>query len=228
MKNTGKIRASVFAIIASYFFVFSAHSMDDKESEIRRPLLSSDKTEQKSYSHETIEPNPPGYSGGSYNLERSPNRFVYSQMVSYPSSDLTDAFELADEQYRISPQARDLSLVSFKWIADAGHPLAKERYADLVVAITVDQSRNVGRNRSRYRGLTGLIVNPAVNSSRAADAYTNVAHNYDIARQYYKSALSGYRPNSVYVQQLTQKMSLVSGRKTQNDKAAEEECCVLL
>lgn len=142
-------------------------------------------------------------------LEHSPNRFVYSQMIACPPADLTGAFEAADGNYRATPQARSVHMGTFKAIADAGHPLAKERYADLLFENLTVERRDMrsarrfdaalnatghgelflGQNSYRYK---------KEHSKRAA-LFKNVLNSYNDCLQYYK-------PSSAYLYQLKAKV----------------------
>lgn len=168
-------------------------------------------------------------------LERSPNRFIYSQMTALPSVELTGAFEAADEQYKMTPQAVQLHLGTFKWIADAGHPLAKERYADLLMGHLRGQEGEVVAS-SRFGAAMAAtardsgvgLIHSALNSRRTALAYDDMATNYTLAQHYYKDALVCYRPDSIYYQQLKQKIRH-SGTERQaiesKASSARSSCC---
>lgn len=218
--------AAIFAIVSSYIFVFDVYAMDYKESDIRKSLLSlhrhSQELELRPLHSKQVTSGSfvPGYcapdvidsSAYTYSftsgettdlkqiLELSPNNSVYLQMISCPSLELTCAFESADAEYRVDYHAENFLLLKrFKRIADAGHPLAKERYADLLVArLTAEWEGSTKENENCMRLVWSYDEKHSNHSRRS--------NTYDFAKHYYAGAIEDYEPSSARLYELKEKM----------------------
>lgn len=172
-------------------------------------------------------------------LEHSPNRFVYSQMLSLPPVDLTGAFEAADGNYRATPQARSAHLGTFKAIAEAGHPLAKERYADLLFENLSVAERDMRSDR-RFDGVIARVGNGGqgeglfctlLRLKNYKKEHSNRAAWFKQALNFYNDCLPYYNPSSAYLYQLRAKIDRTSQAIENEDRQIanwkRKICCVL-
>lgn len=146
-------------------------------------------------------------------LERSPNRFVYEQMISLPSGDLIQAFDAADYQFRMAPQSKSVYISAFKALANAGNPLAMERVADMLLSDIEEKAQH----ELRYLDIQGHGM-----TYRRQGVYEEAAETYLSAFNLYKRAEQYYKSDSIYLSQLKSKVQHASRGLSHNTGVVEE------